>query len=86
MRSDIEFVANGTTLRGWLYVPDDGDRPFPCVVMAYGFSAVKEQTLPQLAEVFADAGLACRVFDHCCLGESDGEPRQDIDPVAQARD
>jgi len=86
MRSDVEFLANGTTLRGWLYVPDEGSGPFPCVVMAHGFSAVKEQTLPQLADVFVEAGLACLLYDHRCLGESDGEPRQDIDPIAQARD
>jgi uncharacterized protein len=86
MRTDIEFLANGTTLRGWLYTPDQGDGPFPCIVMAHGFSAVKEQTLPEYAEVFAEAGLASLVYDNRCLGESDGEPRQDIDPIAQARD
>ena len=76
MRSDIEFSANGTTLRGWLYVPDEGSGPFPCVVMAHGFSAVKEQTLPELAEVLVEGGLACLVFDHRCLGASDGMPRR----------
>lgn len=87
MRTDIEFPAeDGTTLRGWLYVPDTGDAPHPVVVMAHGFSAVKEQTLEDLAQVFADAGLASVVYDHRNLGASDGEPRQDIDPVAQVRD
>lgn len=54
--------------------------------MAHGFSAVKEQTLEDLGRVLCDAGLACVVYDHRNLGASDGEPRQDIDPVAQVRD
>jgi uncharacterized protein len=87
MRRDIEFPAeDGTTLRGWLYTPDGATGAGPAVVMAHGFSAVKEQTLEDLGAVLADAGLACLVYDHRNLGASDGEPRQDIDPVAQLRD
>lgn len=87
MRSDIEFPAeDGTVLRGWLFTPDHGDAPFPGVVMAHGYSAVKEQTLGALGQVFADAGLASVVYDHRNLGASDGHPRQDIDPIAQVRD
>jgi hypothetical protein len=87
MREDIEFDAEGVTLRGWFYRPD-GDRagPTPTVVMAHGFSATKEMYLDAFAERFAAAGLASLVFDNRCLGASDGEPRQEIDPVAQVRD
>ena len=80
MRQDIEFNAEGTTLRGWLYTPDSGHRPFPTIVMAHGFSAVKEMYLDSFAEVFANAGLAALVFDNRNFGASDGEPRQEIDP------
>jgi fermentation-respiration switch protein FrsA (DUF1100 family) len=86
MRQDIAFNAEGTTLRGWLYLPDTGHRPFPTVVMAHGFSAVKEMYLDSFAEVFAQAGLAALVFDNRNFGASDGEPRQEIDPWAQVRD
>src|SRR5689334_327218 len=86
MRQDIAFNAEGTTLRGWLYVPDSGKGPFPTVVMAHGFSAVKEMYLDSFAEVFAQAGLAALVFDNRNFGASDGEPRQEIDPWAQVRD
>jgi fermentation-respiration switch protein FrsA (DUF1100 family) len=86
MRQDIEFNAEGTTLRGWLYLPDAGHRPFPTIVMAHGFSAVKEMYLDRFAEVFANAGLAALVFDNRNFGASDGEPRQEIDPWAQVRD
>jgi fermentation-respiration switch protein FrsA (DUF1100 family) len=86
MRRDIEFSAEGVTLRGWLYLPDSGGPRFPAVVMAHGYSAVKEMYLDRFAEVFSRADLAALVFDHRGFGASDGEPRQEIDPWAQARD
>jgi len=86
MRQDVEFDAEGATLRGWLYVPDGAEGRVPAVVMAHGFSAVKEMYLDRFAEVFADAGLAALVFDNRNFGASDGEPRQEIDPWAQVRD
>jgi uncharacterized protein len=84
-RTDVEFNAEGTILRGWLYRPE-GDRVVPGVAMAHGFSAVKEMYLDAYAEVFAEAGLACLVFDNRNFGASDGEPRYEIDPWAQIRD
>ena len=56
MREDIEFDAGGTTLRGWFYRPDT-DAPAPCVVMAHGFSAIKEMHLDDYAELFQKAWL-----------------------------
>jgi len=86
MRSDVEFDAEGVTLRGWLYQPDGADGDVPIVVMAHGYSAVKEMYLDRFAEAFAAAGLGALVYDNRNLGASDGEPRQEIDPVAQVRD
>jgi fermentation-respiration switch protein FrsA (DUF1100 family) len=86
-RTDIEFNAEGTTLRGWLYRPEGaGDDQAPGIVMAHGFSAVKEDYLDSFAEVFSAAGFATLVFDNRNFGASDGEPRQEIDPWAQVRD
>ena len=84
-RTDVEFNAEGTTLRGWLYRPDT-DGIVPGVVMAHGFSATKEMYLDSFAEVFARAGMAVLVFDNRNFGASDGEPRLEIDPWAQVRD
>lgn len=53
--------------------------------MAHGFSAVKEMHLDDFAEVFCAAGFAVMVYDHRNLGASEGEPRGEIDPVAQIR-
>ena len=88
MRRDIEFDAEGTILRGWLFLPDvtkEGER-LPCVVMAHGFAATKEQYLDRFATAFREAGLAVLVFDHRNFGSSDGGPRQEVDPIAQIRD
>jgi len=86
MRSDVTFDAEGTSLRGWLYLPEQGREPFPLVVMAHGWAGVKEQSLDLFAEAFADAGLATLVYDQRNFGASDGLPRQEIDPWAQVRD
>jgi fermentation-respiration switch protein FrsA (DUF1100 family) len=85
-RRDVEFNAEGATLRGWFYAAGTGGAPAPAVVMAHGFSAVKEMYLDSFAEVFAAAGLNVLVFDNRNFGASDGEPRQEIDPWAQVRD
>jgi fermentation-respiration switch protein FrsA (DUF1100 family) len=85
-RRDIEFDAGGVTLRGWFYAAEGVTGPAPTVVMAHGFSAVKEMYLDRYAEVFAAAGLNALVYDHRTFGASDGEPRQEIDPWAQVRD
>ncbi len=84
MRKDIEFPAEGSILRGWLYLPE-GTGPFPIIVMAHGFSLVKEHLLRE-AEKFCGSGFAVLAYDHRNFGASDGEPRQEIDPIVQTRD
>jgi uncharacterized protein len=83
---DIAFDAEGVTLRGWFFPAEGASAPGAAVVMAHGFSAVKEMYLDRFAEAFAAAGLSVVVFDNRCFGASDGEPRQEIDPWAQVRD
>ncbi len=87
LRLDVEFPGHGgTTLRGDLYLPTSEAGPFPGVVMAHGFSATRSMVLGSYATRFAEVGLAVLVYDHARLGDSDGEPRQLINPWAQARD
>ena len=71
-------VVDGTLLRGWWYAPET---VAPAVAMAHGFSAVKEMALDRYAAVFREAGLGVLVYDHRNFGASDGEPRQEIEPV-----
>ena len=81
----VEFESEGRTLRGWLSVPD-GAGPHPGIVLTGGFAGVKEGFLGHpFHEVFADAGFTVLLHDHPNCGESDGEPRQELDPVLQQR-
>ncbi|MFC5731483.1 MULTISPECIES: alpha/beta hydrolase [Nocardioides] len=86
-RENIEFQGEGgITLRGWFYPAQNATTPAPAVVMTHGMTAVKEMHLDDYAEVFAEAGLNVVVYDHRNFGDSDGQPRQENDPVLQHRD
>lgn len=87
MRENVEFQSCGARCRGWLYRPARGEgRSVPAIVMAHGFSAVKEMFLPAFAERFRAAGFAVLVFDFRFLGASDGEPRGQVLPFEQHED
>jgi fermentation-respiration switch protein FrsA (DUF1100 family) len=75
-RSDVVFDSWGLRCAAWLYRPHVTDGSTPCVVMAHGWTGVREQTLDAYAERFAAAGLAALVFDYRHFGASEGEPRQ----------
>jgi hypothetical protein len=88
MRRGINFKSGQDTCAGWFYVPDatkDGTK-LPFIVMAHGFSGVKEQGLGQVAEIFAAAGYAVLVFDYRYFGDSTGEPRQQLFPLDMVDD
>jgi uncharacterized protein len=88
MRKDIAFESDGLKCRGWFYLPDklkEGEK-LPTVVMAHGFSAVKEMYLSNYAEKLALAGLGVVVFDFRYLGDSEGEPRGQVLPQTQLND
>lgn len=88
MRKDVSFDSKGLKCRGWLYLPGDieADEKLPTIVMAHGFSGVKEQFLPEFAERFVDAGLASLVFDYRYFGDSEGEPRCQLFPLEMVED
>jgi uncharacterized protein len=84
--TDAEFDADRTTLRGWLYRPRGRAAAAPAVVMAHGYNCIKELYLDQYAAAIADAGHVVLAYDHRNFGDSDGEPRQELDPWVQVRD
>jgi fermentation-respiration switch protein FrsA (DUF1100 family) len=85
MREDVEFTSEGVTIRGWLY-PAAGPGPHRAVAMSAGYAAVRGSLhgwgFPQ---AFAAAGITTLLFDNPNLGASDGEPRQELDPLRQQR-
>jgi uncharacterized protein len=83
----IAFNSSGEICRGYLYVPTGvAKTKQPCVVMANGFSGTMDWILPSFAEAFSSQGIATLIFDYRHLGESDGIPRQIIDPDEQLTD
>lgn len=54
--------------------------------MAGGWCYVKELVQPTYAQAFVDQGCAALVFDYRNFGDSDGTPRQHLDPWLQIED
>lgn len=79
-RRDVAFPCHGLDCAAWYYVPS-GTKPGerrPAIVMANGFSAVRDSYMGGYAEKFAAAGFMVLFFDFRYLGGSAGEPRQQI--------
>jgi fermentation-respiration switch protein FrsA (DUF1100 family) len=86
-REDVGFGSGGQRCAAWLYRPSEvaaGD--IPCVVLAHGWTGIREQRLDAYAERFAAAGMAALVFDYRHFGASAGEPRQLLDVRRQLED
>ena len=81
-RENVEFTSHGATLRGWLF-PAEGKAARPGIVMAHGFTAVREMFLDRYAAAFAAAGFTTLAYDHFGFGASDGKPRQSPTPSIQ---
>jgi uncharacterized protein len=85
-RMDVRIPAEGhITLAGQLYLPE-GAGPHPAITMAHGFGGIKEQGLGPYAEAFCTAGFVVLRHDHRGFGESEGTPRNDINPWQQITD
>ncbi|MGW0161513.1 alpha/beta hydrolase [Mycobacterium sp. NPDC003323] len=83
---DVHFHSGGSRVAAVLYIPIAGAGPFPCVVLAHGFSGTMDWILPDFARVFADAGSAVLIFDYRHFGASEGMPRQLVDSRRQLDD
>ena len=83
---DVDFVSGDDRCAGRLSRPDAGGEALPCVVMASGFSCVRDQGLDAFAARLAEAGFAALAFDYRHWGESPGEPRSLMDPARQRED
>jgi predicted alpha/beta-fold hydrolase len=85
VRTDADFLSRGTRCAAWLFRPHHVSRP-PLVVMAHGFGGIRCIGLPALAETFTTYRLAALVFDYRTFGDSDGQPRQHINPFWHVQD
>lgn len=84
-RHDHTFTSRGTRCGAWLYLPEGVGRP-PVVVMAHGFGAQRWMRLPAYAERFVQRGMAVFLFDYRGFNDSEGEPRNYINPSRHVED
>ena len=82
-RSD--FISEKIRCAADLYLPTSVNKP-PIVIMAHGLGAERSFGLPAYAEYFANEGMAVLLFDYRCFGDSDGEPRQLVNPTHHLQD
>jgi len=77
VREEVRFESGGESIAAWLFKPERAAAAaaVPCVVMASGFSCVRDQGLDAFGERFAAAGFAALAFDYRHWGDSGGEPR-----------
>jgi fermentation-respiration switch protein FrsA (DUF1100 family) len=83
---DVWFSSGGVRCRATLFLPADAGQPVPAVVLGHGLASVRTMNLPAMAAAAATAGIAAMTIDYRCLGESEGIPRQLVDPPAQRED
>ncbi len=75
-RDEVRFEVGGAAISAWLFLPEEGPAPLPCIVMAHGFGGTKDCGLDRYAGGFRAAGFAVLAFDYRHFGASEGEPRQ----------
>lgn len=86
MKQNVTFKSEGVNCAGWLFIPQNLTKPAPAIVMAHGFSLVKEAFLERYATMFCEHGFIVLVFDYRNFGESEGEKRQHLEPYEQIKD
>lgn len=86
MEEKVEFKSEGNTLRGILIRPEGAKGDVPLVIMAGGWCYTKEVVMPHYAKCFHAIGCATLYFDYRNFGESEGEPRQHLNPWEQIED
>ncbi|MNB94808.1 Alpha/beta hydrolase family protein [compost metagenome] len=86
MQKQVEFNSSGYSLKGVLTIPEGAKGDIPLVVMAGGWCYTKEIVMPHYGKAFHEIGCATLAFDYRKFGESEGEPRQDLNPWEQIED
>jgi uncharacterized protein len=83
----ISFYSEGVRLAGDLFLPDDLKRgeTRAGIVLCHGYTGVRNLYLPDIANVFTDAGYVVLTFDYKGWGDSDG-PKSRLSPYGRVID
>ena len=87
MKKPISFYSEGVRLDGDLFLPDDlkpGELRAG-IVLAHGYTGVKDLYLPDNARVLNKAGYVVLTFDYKGWGASEG-PRNRLAPMSRVAD
>ncbi|TVY19101.1 Polyketide transferase, partial [Lachnellula arida] len=83
-QQNVQFkTLDGLTLKGLLYPASQNG---PAIIMTPGFNFTKEMFVAEIAEYFQKAGFTTLTYDPRSIGESEGSPRNEMDPVKNAED
>ena len=88
MEKTVQFYSEGTPMAGILGLPDgyQAGEQRAAVIFCQGFTGVKEMMLPENAKRLRAEGYVTLNFDYRYFGESGGEPRSRLIPMAQVTD
>lgn len=81
----VYYLSEGVKIAALKYTPEKEGR-CPAIVMAHGFGLTKEAYIDKFAERFVENGFVVILFDYRNLGESEGLPRQEVNPFMQIDD
>jgi pimeloyl-ACP methyl ester carboxylesterase len=78
------FPSEQSTCSGGLYLPANAQPPV--VILGQGFGAERTFGTGGFIKAFVDAGWAVFSFDYRCFGDSQGQPRQLVNPQHHCQD
>src|SRR6266481_8068658 len=83
----VKFKSGGINCAGDLYLPPafSSSRSYPGLVVGHGTAQTRKSLVGQ-GEFFSRAGYLVLAIDYRSFGESEGEPRGQLFPLAQVED
>lgn len=80
------FTSSGVQCAATLHLPADaGDQALPAILIVHGWGGVQEALTTPFHEHFTQAGFAVMTFDYPGWGDSEGLPRNVINPWTRVR-
>lgn len=81
------FLSAGVLCAATLHLPDNHDgSALPAILIIHGWGGIQEALTPPFCQAFTKAGFAVMTFDYPGWGDSQGLPRNRINPWQRVRD